>query len=59
MKPTDLFVLVAAALAPLDLDLRKDRDKRVYLAYVAARVGAGENGALERRLTKLRGELGL
>jgi hypothetical protein len=55
----ELFRLIAAALAPIELDLDSRRDRRVYAAYVAARVAQEPDVALERRLDALRGELGL
>lgn len=59
MTASELFELQVSALSTLELDLSLARDKRVYLAYVAARIGQGANGDLERRLAELRKELSL
>lgn len=59
MKPEELFAVIAAALGDLSLDQSTDRGKRIYLAYVAARVGMGINGALEERMVELRTQLGI
>lgn len=55
----ELFAVIASALSPLDPDISQDRGKRIYLAYVTARVGMGEDGTLEERMTELRTELGI
>ena len=59
MTPVELFTLISDALAPLDMDQTRERDKRIYIAYLASRIGQGQNGALERRLVELRKELHL
>lgn len=59
MTSQELFELITSALAPLTLDLSSERDKRIYLAVLAARQGQGHDGAVERRLEQLREELGL
>jgi hypothetical protein len=59
MSPAELFELISSALAPLELDQSRERDQRIYLAYLASRIGQGQNGPLERRLAQLRQELGL
>lgn len=57
MTSAELFELIAGALAPLELDQSQERDQRIYLAYLASRIGQGQNGPLERRLAVLRKEL--
>lgn len=57
MNPAELFELISTALASLELDQSQERDKRIYLAYLASRIGQGQNGPLERRLAVLRKEL--
>lgn len=59
MTSEALFELITSALSPLELDLNSDRDKRVYLAYIAARAGLGHDGTLEGRLNRLRKEMKL
>jgi hypothetical protein len=59
VNPSELFAVIAAALSPLDLDVEQNRDKRIYAAYVAARIGMGANDTLSRRLEQLRQELGI
>lgn len=58
-KAAELFDLIASALATLEVDDTTDSGKRIYLAYVASRIGQGHNGPLERRLAVLRKELSL
>ena len=59
MTAPELFDLITSALAPLELDQSNERDQRIYLAYVASRIGQGHDGPLERRLATLRKELGV
>lgn len=57
--PAELFDVITSALATLEVDESTDAGKRIYLAYVASRMGQGHNGPLERRLAALRQELGI
>lgn len=59
MSPEEAFALIVAALEPLNLDLSKTADRRVYVAYLTARLGRGEDSGLAHRLVQLRSELGL
>jgi uncharacterized protein (DUF1499 family) len=59
MTHEQLFELISSALSGVDLDLEQDRDKRIYVAYLASRIGQGDDGALERRLAQMRKELSL
>lgn len=59
MTHEQLFALISSALSGVDLDLAQDRDKRIYVAYLASRLGEGGDGALEHRLEQMRKDLGL
>lgn len=51
--------LIADALRPVPLDVSTADGKRVLVAYLAARIAQGADGAIERRLADLRRELGI
>lgn len=59
MSAEELFEVIDRALADLPMDLDDERGRRVYAAYLAARVGLGQDGPLLRRLEHLREDLGL
>jgi hypothetical protein len=59
MTSAELFALIADALVDLDINQETEQGKRIYLAYLASRIGQGQNGPLERRLAQLRKEINI
>lgn len=55
----ELFDLIVEALGPLDPNTQTATGKRIYLAYLAGRLGQGANDVLSRRFAGLRRELGI
>jgi hypothetical protein len=59
VSPVEALELVVDLLLPVRFDLRREKDKRVYAALLAARVTLTPDLALHQRLGEIRGELGL